>query len=89
MEWVVTLARSAEKSLAKAPAKDRKRLQAALSQMCSDPFSGDTIRLYNMTPAFRRRVGSYRILFDMYTAERLVEVHDIRRRNEKTYRRKK
>jgi mRNA-degrading endonuclease RelE of RelBE toxin-antitoxin system len=54
-----------------------------------DPFGGDTVRLHNMTPAFRRRVGSYRILFDIYTAERLVEVHDIRRRSEKTYRKKK
>lgn len=89
MEWIVTLAHSADKSLAKVPAKDRLRLQAALACMRIDPFSGNTVRLHNMTPAFRRRVGSYRILFDMYRDERLVEVHDIRRRNEKTYRKKK
>ncbi len=85
MEWIITLARSAEKNLA----KDRGRLQAVLVRMRIDPFGRDTVRLHNMMPAFRRRVGSYRILFDMYTTERLVEVHDIRRRSEKTYRKKR
>ena len=89
MEWILTLARTASKNLEKAPAKDRGYLHAALALMCEDPFSGNSVHLRNMTPAFRRRVGSYRILFDVYTTERLIQVHDIRRRNEKTYRKKK
>ncbi len=38
--------------------------------------------------AWRKRVGSYRILFDLNFEERLIEVQDIDRRTSKTYRKR-
>jgi len=86
MRWTVSVARNAAKNLVKIPSKDRERVRIALLEMELNPFSGDITHLWDMFPAFRRRVGSYRILFDIFPSARLVEVHDIRRRNEKTYR---
>ncbi len=45
-----------------------------------------TIKLVDYPAAeFRYRVGNYRILFDVNNDEKIVEVLDIRKRNEKTY----
>jgi len=50
-----------------------------------DPFSGDVVRLKAQPTAWRRRVGNWRILFDVEPAQRRVLVHDIARRTSTTY----
>lgn len=54
--------------------------------MEQNPFTGDIQRLENQPTAFRRRVGDWRIFFDVYPEERLVEVTDIVQRTTTTYR---
>jgi mRNA-degrading endonuclease RelE of RelBE toxin-antitoxin system len=56
-----------------------------LRAVSADPFSGDIARLKNELTAWRRRVGSYRIFFDLYPERLLIEVVDIRRRTSTTY----
>ncbi len=47
--------------------------QAALKEMEHDPFAGgDVARLHDQPTAFRRRVGDWRIFFDMDPQQRLV-----------------
>lgn len=59
---------------------------AALDAMRTDPFSGDIVRLHaGERAAWRRRVGSYRIFFDVYPDQLLVDVVEIHRRTSKTY----
>ena len=85
MLWNLAVVRSAEKQLKKIPAADQKRIVAALDQMRTDPLSGDVVRLNAMDQALRRRVGNYRIFFDIYPAEQLVVVSAIVRRSSTTY----
>jgi mRNA-degrading endonuclease RelE of RelBE toxin-antitoxin system len=60
---------------------------AALDAMRIDPFSGDIVRLHaDERAAWRRRVGSYRIFFDVYPDQLIVDVVDIDRRTSTTYR---
>lgn len=56
--------------------------------MESDPFAGDIERLHNQATAFRRRVGDWRIFFDVYAEIRLVRVRYLKRRTTTTYRRR-
>jgi len=56
--------------------------------MEANPFAGDVASLQHQPTAFRRRVGDWRIFFDVYPDRRLVEVVDIRRRTTTTYRRR-
>jgi len=51
-----------------------------------DPFGGDIVRLHDQPAAFRRRVGEWRLLFDVYRATRLVRIRFIERRTTTTYR---
>jgi mRNA-degrading endonuclease RelE of RelBE toxin-antitoxin system len=51
-----------------------------------DPFAGDVARLHDQATAFRRRVGDWRLFFDVYPDARLVRVRLIERRTSTTYR---
>jgi mRNA interferase RelE/StbE len=85
MSWTLRVANRAARSLQRAPAKDRQRLVSALGEMQSDPFSGDIVRLHGEPHTWRRRVGSYRILFEVRTEALLIDVLDVVRRTSTTY----
>lgn len=53
-----------------------------------DPFARDVDRLKNQPTAFRRRVGDWRIFFDVDLERRLVEIRYIERRTTTTYRKR-
>jgi mRNA-degrading endonuclease RelE of RelBE toxin-antitoxin system len=70
------------------PARDRDRIQAALLQMKREPYSGDTKPLRGgHQGAFRRRVGSWRIISSIGVKIEIqtVLVADITRRTSSTY----
>jgi mRNA interferase RelE/StbE len=85
MSWTLRIAHGAAKALARVPAKDRQRLLSAVHKMQSNPFSGDIVRLHGEPHTWRRRIGSYRIFFEVSTARLEVDVLDIVRRTSTTY----
>ena len=85
MTWELLLAGPAEKALKRMPAADRRHVLAALDAMEQNPFSGDIVRLKVQPVAWRRRVGDWRILFDIEPQKRRVLVHDVLRRTSTTY----
>ena len=84
MEWTVLLAGPARKSLNRVPAGDQKRILAALDEMQRDPFGGDIRKLQSL-PGFRRRVGNWRIFFEIAPEHRQVVVTAVERRTSTTY----
>lgn len=85
MKWELLLAGPARKALRRLPGADRRHVLAALDAMERDAFSGHIVRLKAQPTAWRRRVGTWRILFDVVPEKRLVLVHDIVRRTSTTY----
>ena len=83
MNWQLVVAKSARKALKDLPAKDRLRVERALDALQRDPFSGDIKRLE--PPAWRRRVGNYRIFYDLFLEQHLIVVTAIKRRTTTTY----
>ena len=84
MEWTVVLSGPARKSLKRIPAGDKKRILAALAEMQHDPFRGDIRRVQGLS-GFRRRVGDWRILFEVMPEPRQVVIAAIARRTSTTY----
>ena len=84
MEWTVVLAGPARKSLKRIPASDKTRILAALAEIQQDPFQGDIRKLQGL-PGFRRRVGDWRILFEVVLERRQVVVAAVERRTSTTY----
>ena len=84
MKWTVAVAHPALKQIAKFPARDRLRIEAAVRAMADDPFSGDTLKLEGSGNRWRRRVGSYRLLFTIYPSSTIL-VGAVLRRTSTTY----
>jgi mRNA-degrading endonuclease RelE of RelBE toxin-antitoxin system len=83
--WLVVLAGPARKSLNRIPPNDRARIRAAIDDMEENPLQGDVRKLKGGHEGFRRRVGDWRIFFDLYPDERRVVVTAIERRTSTTY----
>ena len=61
-------------------------MNAVLEEMRTNPFGGDTKKLKGERNSYRRRLGSWRILFDVvdHTA-RTIRIQEIVRRTSTTY----
>jgi mRNA-degrading endonuclease RelE of RelBE toxin-antitoxin system len=84
VEWTVVLAGPARKSLKRIPVDDKTRILAALAELQKNPFQGDIRKLQGL-PGFRRRVGSWRIFFEVMPETKQVVVAAIERRTSTTY----
>jgi mRNA-degrading endonuclease RelE of RelBE toxin-antitoxin system len=68
------------------PAGDRERINRALNDIKTDPLSGDITALRGAYRGlYRRRVGSWRIIFGLKPESRIVLIGDIVRRTSTTY----
>jgi len=85
MAWNLELTGPAQKDFQRLPPRDQGRVKAALLATQEDPFRGDIKRLKGQSTAWRRRVGSYRIIYDLYFEQRLIVVAGILRRTSTTY----
>jgi mRNA interferase RelE/StbE len=85
MTWNLSITGPAQKDFQKLPQKDQARVKAALIAMQADPFQGDLKRLKGKDTAWRRRVGNYRIIYDLYFDEHLIVTQGILRRTSTTY----
>jgi mRNA-degrading endonuclease RelE of RelBE toxin-antitoxin system len=85
MAWNLQITGPAQKEFQKLPAKDQARVKGALLAMQQDPFSGDIKRLKGQPAAWRRRVGNYRIVYDLRVEEHTIVVAGILRRTSTTY----
>jgi mRNA-degrading endonuclease RelE of RelBE toxin-antitoxin system len=83
--WLVVLTGPAQKSLKRVPARDFARLDAAIEEMRDNPFQGDIRKLHGGREGFRRRIGDWRVFFDLYPSEACVVVTAIERRTSTTY----
>jgi mRNA-degrading endonuclease RelE of RelBE toxin-antitoxin system len=82
MTWKIEYGRRVPKSLARLPLDDHRRIVGATTAM-----QGDGQLLRNQPTSYQRRVGNYRILFDLDLATGTVLIHDVVRRSTTTYRR--
>jgi mRNA-degrading endonuclease RelE of RelBE toxin-antitoxin system len=87
MTWACELTKAAQKDLEDLPRKVQERVARTLDQMAANPFQGDVKALQGKEwkGIFRRRIGSYRILFLTDEKKRAVSVVRILIRSEKTY----
>jgi mRNA-degrading endonuclease RelE of RelBE toxin-antitoxin system len=81
--WRVYVPKPVLRSLERFPAKDADRIWAVLDAMKREPFGGDIRDLGDGT--YRRRVGAYRIRFEVDWDTRTVSVLWVRRRTSTTY----
>ena len=87
MSWACELTEDAERDLRNLPRSIQGRVARAMEQMAADPFAGDVKALKGSEwkGVFRRRIGSYRILFTADQRKQMVSVVRILIRSKGTY----
>ena len=85
MSWQLAVDPSAQKQLRRFPQKDVERIRFGLQSLAQDPFIGDMQKMKGDESIWRRRIGSYRIKYELYILERTVYVYEIKRRGSNTY----
>ena len=83
--WELLVDRAVQKHLHSIPKKDAERIQAAIAELAANPYSGDIARMRGEEDVWRRRVGAYRIFYEVLREERTVHVFRMERRTSATY----
>jgi mRNA-degrading endonuclease RelE of RelBE toxin-antitoxin system len=85
MRWNLVITKPAARDLKSVGLDDLQRIDGAFEAMRNDPYGGDIKFLRGMGGALRRRVGVWRILFEVHQQEREVVVLAVKRRTSTTY----
>ena len=81
---------AADRDLAKLKGRIRKqdfeRLRAAVRSLADEPRPQGVRKIKGTERAYRIRVGSYRVVYEVYNDDNLVLILQVTRRSETTYR---
>lgn len=88
MNWSLNIAKPAQKKLARLLPKDQERIRFALELLRNDPYNADIKPLKKYHIGWDKRVGNWRILFDLYPDREHIDVVAIERRTTTTYRKR-
>lgn len=83
--WVLQIDPDVLKSLKKFPQKDNKRIVDVISRLTTTPYSGDIQKMKGENNIWRRRIGSYRLFYEVIQDENIIHVFRIERRTTTTY----
>lgn len=83
--WDLRIDDRVEKRVARFPENDQERIRLALRSLVGDPFLGDCKKMQGEKDVWRRRIGAYRIFYELHTKQKVIHVVEIQRRASKTY----
>ncbi|MBU4609482.1 type II toxin-antitoxin system RelE/ParE family toxin [Achromobacter sp. GG226] len=75
----------AKKQLRKVDRQAQVSIIDAVGQLVTFPSAKNVIALTKHEFGYRMRVGNYRVLFDADTEVRIIEVQQVKKRDENTY----
>ena len=73
---------STKKDLKKLPKEEVARIVAAALNLASDPFPPGVAKLSGSERTYRIRIGDYRIVYEVSTDERRIEIERVRHRKD-------
>jgi mRNA interferase RelE/StbE len=71
--------------LARSTPRDYERIENAIDALSDNPRPHGTKRLASRGPAYRIRIGEYRVIYAIFDADPFVHVLAVWRRGERTY----
>jgi mRNA-degrading endonuclease RelE of RelBE toxin-antitoxin system len=85
MKWDLVLANPAVRDLRSVPRRSLGQLNEAIEAIRVDPHSGDIKVLRGTGGVLRRRVGAWRILYELDRERGLIVILGVKRRSSNTY----
>lgn len=86
MSWELLVANQARKSLSKLSKNIANKILEVLGEISADPYSGDIKKVKGYTDTWRRRVGRYRITYEVSVPTKVISVTSIEIKTYNTYR---
>ena len=83
--WVLRIDPGVLRKLEQIPKRDAKRILRAVRGLPLNPYYGDIQKMKGQENVRRRRVGSYRFFYKLYSSERTALVFELERRTSTTY----
>ena len=77
--------RKAVKQLLKLHSAHQIQVRDAVTMLASMPHAGNVKALVGHDYAYRLRVGNYRVIFDRDGAIKVVNIQEVKKRDERTY----
>jgi mRNA interferase RelE/StbE len=84
MTWGLVITSRAKRQFRRLSADDRDSIDQTFSEMCENPLLAD-VKFLRGLDTLRRRVGDWRILYELNERQKLVVVTAIKRRGSTTY----
>ena len=81
-KYKIEMARSAEKALYKLPKNDLGRVVEAIKALAGNPFPQGYRKLSGEQDTYRIRIGSYRVIYEIYHKIVLIKILKIGDRKE-------
>lgn len=85
MSWDLITDPKVRKQLKRIPRKEALRLAAVIRDLVINPYAGDIEKMEGEKDAWRRRIGSYRIFYEINMSRKIIHVFNVERRTSKTY----
>jgi len=83
--WELHIDEKVYKVLKKFPKSEVKRITQAIRALPSDPYAGDLRKVQGEQDTWRRRIGEYRIFYEVRQTEKRIDVRWVERKGSKTY----
>ena len=74
-----------KKQLKRIPKKESERIFWIIQDLPLNPYAGDIEKMEGERDVWRRRVGSYRIKYEIHVAQRMIHIFEVMRRTSSTY----
>jgi len=85
MNWSVIIDPSVRKIFGRIPKDDANRIAFVLKELVVNPYAGDIEKMEGEYDVWRRRVGAYRVFYEVNQNKRIIYVFKVERRTSTTY----
>ena len=85
MPWELIIDSLVKKQLKRIPKNYAERISNVVGALVVNPYGGDIEKMEGEQDVWRRRVGDYRILYEINSVKKAIHVLDVRRRTSSTY----
>lgn len=83
--WVLQIDSAVLKTLKRFPQKDIKRIAGVIESLTVNPYAGDIQKMKDEKGVWRRRIGAYRLFYEIIQEEKVIHVYHVERRTTSTY----
>ena len=85
MVWKIIIDPAVNKTLKKIPKTDSIHIQEAIDEMIVNPHWGDVQNISGQTNIWRKRIGAYRIFYEIRLSIKIIHIFKLERRASTTY----